>query len=68
MPSLQGTLFDSELLGDLFGTEEARRAFDDRAILQGWLDAERALAQAEAEVGVIPETRPRRGSPPRPTP
>jgi 3-carboxy-cis,cis-muconate cycloisomerase len=55
MPALQGTLFDSELLGDLFGTEEARRAFDDRALLQGWLDAERALAQAEAEVGVIPQ-------------
>ena len=49
-----GTLFDSELRGDLFGTEEARRVFDDRALLQGWLDAERALARAEAEVGVIP--------------
>ena len=45
---------DSELLGDLFGTEEARRAFGDRALIQGWLDAERALALAEAEVGVIP--------------
>lgn len=49
-----GTGLDSELLGDLFGTEEARKAFDDRALIQGWLDAERALAQAEAEVGVIP--------------
>src|SRR5262245_33490441 len=54
MPSLQATLFDSELLGDLFSTEEARRAFDDRALLQGWLDAEIALARAEAAVGVIP--------------
>jgi len=44
----------SELLADLFGTDEARGAFDDRAVLQGWLDAERALALAEAEVGVIP--------------
>jgi adenylosuccinate lyase/3-carboxy-cis,cis-muconate cycloisomerase len=49
-----GTCYDSELLGDLFGTEEARRAFDDRALIQGWLDAEAALARAEAEVGVIP--------------
>ena len=45
---------DSELLADLFGTDETRRAFDDRALIQGWLEAERALALAEAEVGVIP--------------
>jgi len=49
-----GTGFDSELLGDLFGTEEARRAFDDRALIQGWLEAERALALAQAEHGLIP--------------
>ena len=49
-----GTTLDSEVLGDLFGTDEARSALGDRALLQGWLDAERALALAEAEVGVIP--------------
>jgi adenylosuccinate lyase/3-carboxy-cis,cis-muconate cycloisomerase len=49
-----GTGLDSQVLGDLFGTDEARRAFDDRALIQGWLDVERALALAEAEVGVIP--------------
>lgn len=49
-----GTGLDSELLGDLFGTAEARKAFDDQAMIQGWLDFERALALAEAEVGVIP--------------
>ncbi len=49
-----GTALDSEVLGDLFGTAEARSALDDRALIQGWLDAERALALAEAEVGVIP--------------
>jgi 3-carboxy-cis,cis-muconate cycloisomerase len=49
-----GTGFDSELLGDLFGTEETRRAFDDQALIQGWLEAERALALAQAELGVIP--------------
>ena len=49
-----GTALDSEVLGDLFGTDEARSALGDRALLQGWLDAERALALAEAEVGVIP--------------
>lgn len=49
-----GTALDSEVLGDLFGTAEARAALDGRALVQGWLDAERALALAEAEVGVIP--------------
>ena len=28
--------------------------FDSRALVQAWLDVERALAEAEAEVGVIP--------------
>jgi adenylosuccinate lyase/3-carboxy-cis,cis-muconate cycloisomerase len=49
-----GTALDSEVLRDLFGTAEARGALDARALVQGWLDAERALASAEAEVGVIP--------------
>lgn len=31
-----------------------RRAFDTLAMVQGWLDAEAALAQAQADVGVIP--------------
>src|SRR5262249_5239504 len=49
-----GTALDSEILRDLFGTDEARSALDGRALVQGWLDAERALALAQAEVGVIP--------------
>jgi adenylosuccinate lyase/3-carboxy-cis,cis-muconate cycloisomerase len=49
-----GAALDSEVLRDVFGTEEARAALDGRALVQGWLDAERALALAEAEVGVIP--------------
>lgn len=48
------TGLDSELLRDVYGTDEVRRCFDARALLQGWLDAEAALAEAEAEVGVIP--------------
>jgi 3-carboxy-cis,cis-muconate cycloisomerase len=49
-----GTALDSDVLRDVFGTEEVRAALDGRALVQGWLDAERALALAEAEVGVIP--------------
>jgi len=48
------TTLDCELLGDLFGTAEARELLSSTATAQGWLDAERALAQAEADVGVIP--------------
>ncbi len=45
---------DSIFLKDLYGTDEMRAIFEDRALLQKWLDVEVALARAEAEVGVIP--------------
>ena len=48
------TTLDCELFRDVFGSSEMRRAFDTLAMVQGWLDAEAALAQAQAEVGVIP--------------
>lgn len=48
------TTLDCELLRDLYGTAEVRAVFESRALLQGWLDVEAALAAAEAEVGVIP--------------
>ncbi|MEO9176994.1 MAG: adenylosuccinate lyase family protein [Gaiellales bacterium] len=44
------------VLRDLFGTPELRAALDSTALVQGWLDAEVALARAEADVGVIPES------------
>ncbi len=46
---------DSTFLKDLYGTDEMRAVFDDRALLQKWLDVEVALAQAEAEIGIIPQ-------------
>lgn len=45
---------DSIFLKDLYGTDEMRAVFSDAALLQKWLDVEVALAQAEAEIGVIP--------------
>jgi 3-carboxy-cis,cis-muconate cycloisomerase len=48
------TTLDCALLRDLYGKAEMRSVFDTRALVQGWLDAERALASAEAAVGVIP--------------
>jgi adenylosuccinate lyase/3-carboxy-cis,cis-muconate cycloisomerase len=48
------TALDCELFRDLFGSAEMRRVFDTRSMVQAWLNAEAALAAAEAEVGVIP--------------
>ena len=47
---------DCEVLRDLYGTEEVRAVFESRALVQAWLDVERVLAEAEAEVGVVPPT------------
>ncbi|MEE8110394.1 MAG: adenylosuccinate lyase [bacterium] len=48
-------MVDSALFRDQFGTEEMRRIFDDRNLLQKWMDVETALARAEAGVGLIPQ-------------
>ncbi len=40
----------------VYGTPELTALFDERAVLQRWLDFEAALATAQGELGVIPET------------
>ena len=45
---------ESELYAHLWGTEELRAVFDERARLQSWLDILAALARAQATVGIIP--------------
>lgn len=45
---------ENRIFRDLFGTDEMRSLFSDTALIQGWLDAEAALARAEAAVGLIP--------------
>ncbi|MDB5774494.1 MAG: 3-carboxy-cis,cis-muconate cycloisomerase [Herbaspirillum sp.] len=47
------TVFDSVLFRDMFGTEAMRAIFDDRAYLTACIDAETALARAQATVGLI---------------
>jgi hypothetical protein len=42
------------LLGPLFGDEDVSAHLSDRARLQAMLDTELALAQVEAELGIIP--------------
>jgi 3-carboxy-cis,cis-muconate cycloisomerase len=54
------TTLDSDVLRDLYGTAELRAIFDSRALVQSWLDVEVALAEAQAELGVIPVAAARR--------
>ena len=48
-------IIDSALFADLFGSSKMRAVFDDRALLQKWLDFEAALARSEAAVGLLPQ-------------
>ena len=47
-------IIDFDLFGDQFSTAEMRAIFDERAMIQRWLDVEAALAAAQGELGVIP--------------
>ena len=46
---------DSLFFADLFGSAAMRAVFDDRNLLQKWLDYEAALARAEAAIGLVPQ-------------
>jgi len=48
------SVFESAIFRDWFGTPAMREVFSDRNTIQQWLNAEAALAAAEAEVGLIP--------------
>ncbi|MCC5986037.1 MAG: adenylosuccinate lyase family protein [Pararhodobacter sp.] len=48
------SVIDSAYLGDGFGTASMREVFSDHARLAAWVEAEVALAQAQAEQGMIP--------------
>jgi adenylosuccinate lyase len=52
MPS---TAFDSFYLKDRFGSPAMRAIWDDRAMIQRWLDVEAALAAVQAELGLVPK-------------
>ncbi|MDT4984204.1 MAG: adenylosuccinate lyase, partial [Pseudonocardiales bacterium] len=47
-------LADSILYGHLWGTPEIKRLLDDEGRVQSWLEILAALAEAQAEVGLIP--------------
>ena len=47
-------VIDSTLFSGLFGSERMRSFFEERALLQRWLDYEAALARAQASLGLVP--------------
>lgn len=52
---MNSTVFDSQVFGPLFSTDDMRRIFSDQNLVQSWLDTEAALARAEGELGIIPQ-------------
>lgn len=47
-------MIDSQIYGSAWSTDEIRAIFDDVPRTQGWLDVIAALAEAQAELGLIP--------------
>jgi adenylosuccinate lyase len=47
-------LSDSALYGHLWGTAELRELFDERSRLASWLEILVALAETQAELGIVP--------------
>ena len=46
--------YDSFYFQDRYGSPAMRAIWDDRAMVQGWLDVEAALAAVQAEIGLVP--------------
>lgn len=51
---MSSTAFDSFYFRDRFGTAAMRAVWEDRQTQQRWLDVEAALAEAEADLGIVP--------------
>jgi adenylosuccinate lyase len=47
-------MIDSQIYGNAWSSDEMRAIFDDIPRTQGWLDVIAALAEAQAETGLIP--------------
>ncbi|MEV4467618.1 adenylosuccinate lyase [Micromonospora echinofusca] len=51
---LGSCFLDSLTVTSFFGNAEMRGVFNDRQLMQSWLDVEAALARGQAKLGVIP--------------
>lgn len=49
------SVFDMRLLGDCWSSPKMRAVFCEQNRIQKWLDAEAALAKAQAKLGIIPQ-------------
>jgi len=47
--------FDSLLLRDMFSTEKVREIWTEENMVQKWIDVEKAITEAQAELGIIPK-------------
>lgn len=47
-------IVDSKIYGSIWGTDEMRDIFDENSKIQSWLDIIAVLAEAQAELGIIP--------------
>jgi adenylosuccinate lyase len=52
---MASNMIDSLLFRNVFSTKELREIFEDKRIIQNWLDIEVALANTQAELGIIPK-------------
>lgn len=52
---MSSLLIDSIVYKDSYGTDEMRNIFDEKQMLQRWLDIEVALAQVQADLDMIPK-------------
>lgn len=48
-------VIDSDMFKDQYGTPEMRAVFSDEQLMQNWLNAWVALAEAETELGIVCE-------------
>ncbi len=46
---------DSKIFRALFGSQEMRNVFEERALISRYLEVERAIAKVQAELGIIPK-------------
>lgn len=53
-PRTDSCFLDSLTVTSFFGSAEMRAIFNDRSLMQAWLDVEGALARAQARLGIIP--------------
>ncbi|SDN56324.1 adenylosuccinate lyase family protein [Geodermatophilus sp. DSM 45219] len=51
---MPGHVIDSEMFGNSYSTPRMREVFASRSVVQSWIDAESALARAQADVGLVP--------------